>query len=746
MNTLHVLVAATLFLGAILGRSAEYKAYDVLPPFPRFAGAGESPLDSDGVVLPIVMDEGIDRAYWDIPLKKGLPEEATSLVMESSLVLNGFISGASLHLRSGMEWYTARISLPPSHRGRVAVPLSRFKNDAGSPCEYARADLLRISIWSSSPKATGTLVLNGLQARRDVVAIAETGDDASLARCRALFDAAGIPYAEIDSTFSRASDFRLVVIPSTPSSYEIGALHELKSAVRSGVKFIVFYTSSKEMSALLGILPGEWQGAKPEFAWLSMIPTMKHLMGFFERIPQETTNIIPPYEGNGAVAVAFWSDSIGRETKLPACVVSEKGAWFAHLPPLPTPPAVEFMRRLCLRFEPKLAEVFAVKALMDNTDLIETSPQASNVLTTSIRDAVLNRTNIEGIPSLCSQLRDALAAKLQNAVHSPTGEMHAVWDPRAPYRSEATWGKVFSKLEALGLQAVFAQVGNAFSSEAGVDITSGIPLERICEKAKESSVSVHAWLYALSVEGLAKSDFDILAAQGRLILSPVGLKKAWLCPVNTENRKRVIERAVALAGTGVAGIHLDYIRYPDEEGCLCTGCRSAFERSCGVKVETWPSDVIGTGIQARAFRKFQTQSLTELVVGVSDAVRLSHPGVVLSAAVFPEVSSAAAFSQDWPAWVATGVLDFVCPMTYQSDKAVFASQVDRALTACAGKGERLVPGIGTTADVVGPDAYGVAQQIVETRKMKCRGFAFFSLDELLFDSILPSIQLKNSGD
>ncbi len=746
MNTFHGLapVFLAIFLSVVC-HAAEYKTYDISPPFPSFAGVGETPEEADSISLPIVLGEGIDRAYWDLPLKRGLPQEATSLVLESSLSMNGFVTGMTLHLRSGMEWYSARIPLPSSQRGRVAVPLSRFKNDAGKACESARADILRISIWCSTPQATGTFVLNGLQARRDVIALVDTGEDASLVRCRSLFDEAGIPYTEIDDDFTRAGDFSLVVIPTTPATYDTGTLFKLKKAIRSGAKFMVFYTSSKDMSSLLGILAGEWKGTKPDFAWISMIPKVKHLVGFSELIPHETTNIIPPYEGPGAVAVAFWSDSIGRETKLPACVVSEKGAWFAHLPPLPTRPAAEFMRRLCLRFAPELAEVFAVKALMDNASVLENAQQNASAVAKSIREAVINRTNLEGVPYLCMQLRNSLAAELQRSVASSTGEVHAVWDARAPYRSEATWVKVLFKLDALGINLLFAQVGNVFSSDAVFNLTSGLPIERVCDKARMASVSVHAWIYALSIDGLAKPELDVLAAQGRLIVSSAGIPRAWLCPVNPENRKQVIDRSVSLAGSGVSGIHLDYIRYPDEAGCFCAGCRAAFERTRGAKVENWPSDVLGTGLHAKAYRGFQTQSLTELVAGVSEAVRQSHTGVALSAAVFPEVSSAAALGQDWPRWVTSGLVDFVCPMTYQSDKTMFASQVTRALAACAGKGDVLLPGIGTTADVAGPDAYGVAEQILETRKLKCRGFAFFSLDDLLFDSILPNIQLNTGG-
>ncbi len=746
MNTLHGLVTALfIFLMAFSCHCADYKTVNILPPFPELSGSFTNRSEADGLVIPFVLKDGEGRASWDFPLRGDVLEGTTSLVIDASLSVNGFISGMTLQIRSGLTWNTARIPLPESHRGRVAVPLSRFKDEVGEACKFSHADLLRISIWCADPRATGTFLLYGLQARRDSVAIANTGDDASLARCRTLFDKAGIPYAEIDDDFTQASDFNLVVIPTTPLAFEVGALRELKRAVRTGVKLVVFYTASREISALLGISPGEWRGVPPASAWMSMIPAEKPLAGFSERIPHQTTNIIPPYERPSAITVAVWSDSVGHETKLPACVVSEKGAWFSHLPPLPTRPAAEFMRRICLRFEPRLAESFAVKALMDNAAVLDASPKAAEILVNAIKESVLTRTKIEGVPQRCSELRDFIAADLVGSVLAPTGEVHAVWDARAPYRSEATWGKLLFKLGISGINTLFAQVGNGVSSDTAFDATSGLSLQKVCEKAHESSVSVHAWLYVLSLEGTAPSDLATLTAQGSLVTSQDGSQKPWLCSVNLENRKQIIARSVTLANSGVAGIHLDYIRYPDDAGCFCASCRAAFERSRGQKVAYWPFDVTGTGVYSRAYRGFQTQSITELVASLSDAVRKSNSGVVVSAAVFPDVPSAAALCQDWPGWVGAGLVDFVCPMTYQTDSMVFASQVDRAIAACAGRADRVLPGIGTTADVAGPDAYGAAQQLLEARKRKCLGFAFFSLDDLLLNSILPFLTLSSTS-
>lgn len=745
MNTFHGLaMVILLFFTAPSSRCAEDKVRDIVPPFPEFADAHPRQVRDGGIVLPFIVKQGDARVFWDFPLHQGALQDATSLVLDSSLSVEGIVSGVTVQLRCGSTWYTAQIAIPNAQRGRVAVPLSRFNDGAGTVCDSRDADTLRISIWQPPSQGSGSFFLYRLQARRDVIALVDTGDDAARARCRALFDRAGIPYAEIGDDFTQARNFNLVVIPTTPLAFEKNALRELKKAVREGVQLIVFYTASQEVASLLEVFPGVWKGGDAKSAWISMVPESQQLAGFSERIPHETTNVIPPYEGKDAVAVAFWSDSNGHQTKLPACVWSTKGVWFSHLPPLPTRPATEFLRRICLRYEPNLAERFAVKALMDNEPLLERVPQGAEALVRTIRDTVQNRESLEAIPQRCSELRDFVAADYLRSVACPTGEVRAVWDARAPYRSEATWGKVLDNLRTLGINTLFAQAGNGVSSDSGFDGASGFSLKQLSAKAQESSVSVHAWLYTLSVEGFTKRELAGLAACNRLVVSQDGSPKNWLCPRNSENRAQIINRVLMLAESGAEGIHLDYMRFPDETGCFCKTCRSTFERrSLGKKVKNWPADVIGTGVYSEAYRAFQIQSVTELVSGIAEVLRKPGVRVALSAAVFPEASSAAMLGQDWPAWVASGQVDFVCPMTYQTDEAVFASQISRAVIACAGRRDRILPGIGTTADVPGPDAYGAAQQILELRKRKCRGFAFFSLDELLLNSILPFLELMD---
>jgi len=90
-------------------------------------------------------------------------------------------------------------------------------------------------------------------------------------------------------------------------------------------------------------------------------------------------------------------------------------------------------------------------------------------------------------------------------------------------------------------------------------------------------------------------------------------------------------------------------------------------------------------LYTRAFperwRAFRVDHLTDLLTQLRETVRTSRPGAVISAAVAPDPVEAAGRLQDWPAWLAKGLIDVVCPMASTTDSAAFASQMAAAREA-----------------------------------------------------------------
>ena len=723
---------------------AGYETFPVFPPFPDVAGATAFP---QGLGLDFNLSATQSRAFWDFPVNGGLPIGATSLEIEASLVADAIPAGISIHLRSGGVWYDATPPGLDGARRRVGVPLRRFRDAAGAVCDATRTEVLRISIWSPGRPMSGRLDLHAVRARADVVAIAELGEPVFLDRCRALFDRAGIPYADLDASLQDAGAFEIVVLPQFPGNPGIGLAQTLRNASRKGTAFFAFYTASPLLSEVLGINPGEWLQASSG-PWTAIAPDAKRLGGFAEIVPHETGNLIPPYEGPGAYAAGHWLETGGRAGRIPACVVSDRGAWFAHIAPHPTRPACEWMRRLCLKFSPDLAKAFAVSALMENEALLEARPSPAPGLAEAVREAVARRSKLEEIPLLCAALRDAAAASAAASAAAPSNEWRCVWDTRAPGRTVASWRATLDKLADHGVNAVFAfaQIGGSPRFAPPSPSSSAISLERLVSEAAKAGVAVHAWMQVLALEGADRATIAALQAEDRLVVAPPGSGGApWLCPDQAANRQMLVAAASQLVAHGVAGVHLDYIRLENPGGCVCKASRAAFEKQTGLKPEAWPDDVVGEGRFAREYQAFQTESVTALVRDIAAAVRGATNRVALSAAVFPDRRTALRLHQDWPGWVSAGWIDVLCPMNYELDPAWFEVRLDEILEVVPAGRVAVVSGIGTHASVPGPDALAAARQIAACRRRGLAGFSFFYLDDLLLESILPALKLDDSA-
>jgi uncharacterized lipoprotein YddW (UPF0748 family) len=150
----------------------------------------------------------------------------------------------------------------------------------------------------------------------------------------------------------------------------------------------------------------------------------------------------------------------------------------------------------------------------------------------------------------------------------------------------------------------------------------------------------------------------------------------WLCPTTPAVREYMVNRVTDLAKSeGLAGVHLDYIRYPDVilpigiqpkynlvqdkeypefDFCYCSVCRESFKKQEGID----PLELTDPP-SSEAWKKFRYNSLTELVNQCCQAVH--QQGKLITAAVFPSPDIARTIvRQDWPKWD----MDAILPMMY----------------------------------------------------------------------------------
>lgn len=158
--------------------------------------------------------------------------------------------------------------------------------------------------------------------------------------------------------------------------------------------------------------------------------------------------------------------------------------------------------------------------------------------------------------------------------------------------------------------------------------------------------------------------------------SPLWGRQTWWCPSSREYLDYYIERwSPMLVNAGADGLHLDFIRYPDiwdyQDGralerpevpdysfCYCPMCRHDFREETGVDPMDAPLDP-----QDELYQRWRRWRMDKVTAAVGYIRRNIHPGLKLSAAVFPTPNIArTVVLQDWPSFA--DQLDFICAMIY----------------------------------------------------------------------------------
>jgi uncharacterized lipoprotein YddW (UPF0748 family) len=134
------------------------------------------------------------------------------------------------------------------------------------------------------------------------------------------------------------------------------------------------------------------------------------------------------------------------------------------------------------------------------------------------------------------------------------------------------------------------------------------------------------------------------------------------------------------------GIHVDYVRFPGEQFDYSAGALRAYRewldgtltpderRTLASREPRAP--FAAADLFPDRWAAFRRSRLTGLVMRIRTAVKAARPGIVLSAAIRPEVELATDQKlQDWRTWVDQGLVDVICPMAYATDPATFARDV-----------------------------------------------------------------------
>ncbi len=682
------------------------------------------------------------------------------------------IGYTSIYFHAVDGWYTQSF---PFAKGWTHVVLS--KGGFGiedKPAGWQKVDTIRISTWRGRSANTFCAIAN-LRARSEDVAIvygSETGPEAeTVRRCAqtvgGYLTSLGVPYGALSDDDVAAGSLRgkkIAIVSYDPVMSDTAA-DEMEKFVAAGGKVIVFYSIHPKIAKLLSVPTLNYLRSTYDGQLGDIVFNGPDIEGLPAKIRENSWNAnIPDVGAGNARAIGVWQDKAGKSAGA-AVVLSDNGAYIGHILTDGDEDAKrEFVLALVGHFVPSAWENAATAALdrakrvgpfsdrdafiawMDTRPGKAAFQEAVNQRFVVADAAVAKATVALAAKRYREVLTDAADAGAAQSdayllAHTPRdGEFRAVWN-HSGTGDCGTWDEAMKRLAAANFNAVVPNMlwgGLAYYKSKLLPVApwvaeKGDQIALAVAAGKKYGIKVYPWKVNWNLANAPKDFVDKMRAEGRLLKSHKGEDRLWLCPSNPANFQLELDTMLEVARNyDVDGVHFDYIRYPDDDGCFCDGCRERFEKWLGRKVENWPADC-WNGPLKKEWSDWRCTNITHLVRSTAEEIRKFKPQLRISAAVFSDYPACRTdVGQDWVLWVKNGWLDFVCPMDYTDSDVRFQTLVSNQVGYVGGKCP-IYSGIG---QFIIPDDQVVGQMEI-SRACGADGFIVFNMGTTLAEEGLP---------
>lgn len=345
-------------------------------------------------------------------------------------------------------------------------------------------------------------------------------------------------------------------------------------------------------------------------------------------------------------------------------------------------------------------------------------------------------------------------------------ELRGVWVVRHALNSRESIDRVVAAARAAGATALFAQVNGRSEAyyrsrllPAAPGVEPGLdPLAYLLQRAGRAGLEVHAWINAFTAGMLSELPADaqhVLNRHPEWVTADREGRSVWeysLEEALMHLPARMLDPGVpavqdfvyqsvmeVVERYPVAGVHLDYVRYPSRRFGYHPESVARFMAEHGFDPAALERDAAAYisrhGVEAyreqlALWDGWRREQVTGLVARIRDGIKARRPGVRFSVAVHADMTDAVENRlQDWPAWIERGLVDAVVPMAYSKDTARVARQLEDAVALARASGVAVYAGLGAHLLVDAPQT--LAEQLEAARAAGTDAVVIFSHDALL---------------
>lgn len=353
-------------------------------------------------------------------------------------------------------------------------------------------------------------------------------------------------------------------------------------------------------------------------------------------------------------------------------------------------------------------------------------------------------------------------------------EVRAIWVTRFDYKTAADVEAIVANCARMGFTDIFFQIrGNgtvfypsriepwAFELSGKDPANTGKnpgwdPLETAAAAARKSGIRLHAYMNVLpgwrdvkepprSAGQLwtAHPDWFMVDSLGQRMRPRSGWY-TFLNPALPDVRSHLAQIAAELARYDIAGLHLDYIRFPYDYNDK-NAAREIYPKA-SVEELRRHSDFSYDRYSINQVRQswrgdwgaFRRASVSKVVAELNKTFKAQRGAQsVISSSVLADFDAgySRAF-QDSRRWTKDRLVDWVVPMNYNAQLFDARLKTIRRSLGRRATGEQLVVGIDCKADPA-----EIRRQVTAVRAAGCRGFAFFAYS-YLFENHRPTAKAQ----